>query len=100
MQAAISQFGANTNAAVVLISLFADEIANVASCDPDQAKQLAAGLQAVLNDPANAALVAQPAVDETDEITAAAEGGDPPEPGAFGSFGSAAGTGIETSPAT
>jgi hypothetical protein len=132
LQSAIQHFGTSTNGAVGLVSLFADEIGDVSSCDAEQAKELATALQNVLKDPANSTLVTQlPTGDLAIVIANAMAGGTQggssagpslpgagtPAPatgtptastggvpavsaGAFGSFGSSAGTGVATSPAT
>ena len=112
LQKAINALRINTNAAGHLVSLFADAIADTASCDPDEAKKLAKGLRRVLRNPRNRDLLAFAPDGIEDQVTGfAGPGTGPPPgpsnnnspgpaPGAFGSFGSSAGSGVSTSPAS
>jgi hypothetical protein len=113
LQRAINALRINSVAAARLIGLFADAIAETESCDPDEAKDLAKGLEKVLKDPRNADLLAlltsdlnnleafapeedsgTPSNEEPNGPSGPGEGLTPG--GAFGSFGSTAGTGVST----
>lgn len=124
LQTALNILGAGSSAAGQLLAAFADDISNIADCDPDAARELSNTLQAVLADPAFAELVlaspsavalAQEAIATFDVppvfLTgsgSSAGAGDSagtsfapdPGPGTFGSFGSVAGTAAGTSPAS
>lgn len=58
LRTALNVLGAGTGAAAAMIANFAQDAANVADCDLTAGKQMAAALQAVLNDPAFSALAA------------------------------------------
>ena len=111
LQKAINALRINTAAAGHLLRLFADAVADTASCDPDEAKKLTAGLKKVLENPRNRDLLAYVPGQIENEATGSPGPGSGPPPGpadsgpipalgAFGSFGSSAGSGVSTSPAS
>ena len=124
LTAALRVLGAGTGAAASLITSFAQDISNTADCDTDAAREMAAALDAVLNDPEFSSLdtndptafaLAQAAAESlgvtgfsatgsarlASPAIAASTAGSPVLPPAtnFGNFGSIAGTGASTSPA-
>jgi hypothetical protein len=111
LEQAINALRVNTAAAGHLVRLFAEAVAETASCDPLEAKKLLKGLRAVLRNPRNAylrAFVPGGLIFASNRGSAgpgsgpSGPGGQGPTPadGAFGSFGSSAGSGISTSPAS
>jgi hypothetical protein len=124
LRTALTALGSGTGAAAALITTFAQDIANVASCDQTAGRKMAAALLAILHDPAYATLAANSpsivalvqsiatsigvtSVGSTGTSTATTD----TTPGSptttttqsttnFGNFGSNANTGASTSPAS